>query len=77
MLYISLCLHTFETKNNHQNNNQLKGQKNIQSVGEKKDDPSSDDDELVDFSEKANRIEGAGGNDFHYFCRIRKFPLFR
>ena len=24
----------------------------------------------IDLSEKANRIEGAGGADFHYFCKI-------
>ena len=34
---------------------------------------SSTDDELIDLSEKANRIEGAGGNEFHYFCRICKY----
>ena len=65
------------TKHNQQNNNQLKVQKNPQSVGEKRNDPSSDDDEIAAFSEKANRIEGAGGNDFHYFCRICKFAVFR
>ena len=38
------------------------------------DTSSSDSDaESIDLSEKANRIEGAGGSDFHYFCRICKF----
>ena len=35
-------------------------------------DASSSDEESIDLSEKANRVEGAGGNDFHYFCRICK-----
>ena len=65
------------TKHNQQNNNQSKVQKSPQAIREKKDGQSSDDDELADFSEKANRIEGAGGNDFHYFCRICKFAVFR
>ena len=57
--------------------NQSKVQKRPQSIREKRDGQSSDDDELADLSEKANRIEGAGGNDFHYFCRICKFAVFR
>ena len=36
-------------------------------------DASSSDEESIDLSEKANRVEGAGGNDFHYFCRICKY----
>ena len=35
-------------------------------------DHSSSDEEFIDLSEKANRIEGAGGNDFHYYCKICK-----
>ena len=35
-------------------------------------DHSSSDEESIDLSEKANRIEGAGGNDFHYYCKICK-----
>ena len=35
-------------------------------------DGSSSDDESIDISEKANRVEGAGGNDCHYFCRVCK-----
>ena len=38
---------------------------------------SSSDEESIDLSEKANRIEGAGGNDFHYFCRICQISFFR
>ena len=62
---------------NPQNNNQLRARKSPPSVGEKRDpnDGPSSDDESVDFSEKANRIEGAGGNNFHYFCRICKFYI--
>ena len=35
-------------------------------------DGLSSDEDSIDLSEKANRVEGAGGNDFHYFCRICK-----
>ena len=62
----------------HKNNNDLqevsKKQSALLNAGKTFSDNNdlSSDDESIDISEKANRIEGAGGNDFHYFCKICK-----
>ena len=35
------------------------------------------DSDIMDMSEEANRIEGAGGTDFHYFCKICQISFFK
>ena len=37
----------------------------------------SDNDDLMDVSEENNRMEGAGGNDFHYYCKICQISFFK
>ena len=55
-----------KNRNNNRKSAHLKGD------GNDIESDSLSDEELIDLSEKANRVEGAGGNDFHYFCRICK-----
>ena len=44
------------------------------SSGSESDDTDSD---IMDMSEEANRIEGGGGTDFHYFCKICQISFFK
>ncbi len=41
------------------------------------DSDDGDEDLQFDMSEEANRITGAGGNDFHYFCKICQISFYK
>ena len=38
---------------------------------------SDSDADMLDVSEEKNRIEGAGGTDFHYYCKICQISFFK
>ena len=37
----------------------------------------STDSDIMDTSEEKNRIEGAGGTDYHYFCKICQISFYK
>ena len=51
--------------------------KNSSNSDSEDEDDTETDSDIMDMSEEANRIEGAGGTDFHYFCKICQISFFK
>ena len=49
----------------------------IESESNESDNGSTTDSDIMDTSEEKNRIVGAGGNDFHYFCKICQISFYK
>ena len=51
--------------------------RNRKNSSDNSEENSDTDSDIMDTSEEANRIEGAGGTDFHYFCKICQISFFK